>query len=126
MSLAERVETAAYRASIKEDLPAVTRWVLENLGQRIAAVALGLRNASMVWQYARGEARPYQDREARLRLLYRVGRTLADTFDAETARAFLISANPQLGDRSPLLVIADEDPKDAGPEVLGAVRAVLG
>lgn len=121
----DQVEDAAYRASVRDDTAAIARWLLDHLGQRVTTVGLGLRDASVARRYARGEVHPPQEREARLRLLYRVARTVAEAYDADTARAFLTGSNPQLGDRSPLLVIADEPAEQAGPEVIGAARALL-
>lgn len=125
MAAVEQVEDAAYRGSVRDDTAVIARWLLDHLGQRITTVGLGLRDASVVRRYARGEVQPPQERAARLRLLYRVGRTVADAYDAETARAFLTGSNPQLGDRAPLVVIADDPTEHAASEVIGAVRALL-
>ena len=121
----DQVEDGAYRASVRDDTAAIARWLLDHLGQRITTAGLGLRDASVTRRYARGEVHPPEEREARLRLLYRVARTVAEAYDAATARAFLTGSNPQLGDRSPLLVIADDPTDRAGPEVIGAARALL-
>lgn len=121
----DQVEDGAYRASVRDDTAAIARWLLDHLGQRITTAGLGLRDASVTRRYARGEVHPPQEREARLRLLYRVARTIAEAYDAATARAFLTGSNPQLSDRSPLLVIADDPTDRAGPEVIGAARALL-
>lgn len=98
----------------------------DDLGQRITAVALGLSNASMLRRCKQGEVSALRgEREERLRLLFRVSRMVADAFDDETARAFLISSNPQLGDKSPVVTLSDERPPQAGPEILGAARALI-
>lgn len=44
---------------------------------------------------------------------------------AVAASAFLRSANPQLDDQAPLVVLADGDPAEAGPRVVAAARALL-
>lgn len=121
----EVAEAQIYRSSVQEDLSAVARWLLDNLGQRVASVGIGLGDSTMIRRYAGGTARPRGTREERMRLLYRVGRMVAELYTASTARAFLVGSNPQLGDRAPLLVIADELPEVAGPEVLSATRAFL-
>ena len=41
----EKLEATAYRDSIKLELPKLVSWLLEHIGQRITAVALG-------WSYA--------------------------------------------------------------------------
>lgn len=123
----EQLEATAYRESVKQDLPTLTSWLLDHVGQRITAVALGLSDASMLRRYKQGDIGSLkEDREARLRLLFRVSRMVAEAFDDETARAFLTSSNPQLGDKSPVVILSDEPPANAGPEVLGAARALIG
>lgn len=118
-------EAVAYRASVREPPALIARWCLDNLGQRITAVGLGLADASLVRRYARGEGNPSSEREARLRLLYRVGRMLADAYDGQTARAFLRGSNPLLDDQSPVTVIADVPVEESGAVVIAAARALL-
>lgn len=125
MTALAQVEATAYRASVRETPSAMARWLLDNLGQRITTASLGLKDASLVRRYARGDGAPSADREARLRLLYRVSRMIADTYGAATAQAFLRGSNPELDDDSPLLVIAQCPVEAAAGEVLGAVRAFL-
>lgn len=121
-----QLEAAAYKDSVKQDLPALTTWLLEHVGQRITAVALGLSDASMLRRYKEGAVESMRgDRESRLRLLYRVARMVSEAFDYETARAFLISSNPQLGDKSPAIILSDEKVSQAEAEVLGAARALI-
>ncbi len=126
MAQLQQVEATAYRESVKSDLAELSGWLLKHIGQRVTAVGLGLADASMLHRYKMGEISSLrQDREDRLRLLYRVARMVAAAFDDETARAFLISSNPQLGDKSPITVLSDEKPAKAGPEILGAARALI-
>ncbi len=72
------------------------------LGQRLVAYAAGVRSPMLVGRWASG-ATEALDREAetRLRLLYRVKSTLG-VHDARTIRAFLVGANPDLGDGTPI------------------------
>jgi hypothetical protein len=109
-----------WKESAKHPLKAIAGQTLEMLGQRIATVGLGLKDARPIRAWAAGE--PVRgNNEARLRLLFRVARTIQLVYDEETARAFLRSSSPYLGDRSPLLAIAGDD--EAG--VLQAMRAFL-
>lgn len=125
MATLTETEAVAYRASVREPPVPIARWCLDNLGQRITAVGLGLTDASLVRRYARGDGKPSSEREARLRLLYRVARMVADAYDPQTARAFLRGSNPLLDDQSPLAVIADMPVEDAGALVVAAARALL-
>ena len=122
----DQLEAVAYRESVKQDVSKLTAWLLEHIGQRITAVALGLSDATMLRRYKHGEVGSLkEDREARLRLLFRVARMVAGAFDDDTARAFLISSNPQLGDKSPVVILSDQVPAQSGPELLGAARALI-
>ena len=122
----EQLEANAYRDSVRQDLRKLTLWLLDHIGQRITTVALGLSDASMLRRYKQGGISSLRgEREDRLRLLFRVSRMVADAFDDETSRAFLISSNPQLGDKSPAVILGDEKLSVSGPEVLGAARALI-
>ena len=125
MTTLTEAEATAYRASVRESPARMARWCLDNLGQRVSAASLGLADASLMRRYARRQGKPSGDREASLRLLYRVGRMMTDAYDAQTARAFLRSSNPLLGDRAPVAVISTEAAETAGAEVLTAARALL-
>lgn len=106
----------AYRESIKLTSAVLTEYLLDKVGQRITTVGVGLSDARQVRKWADGgQIRPTN--EERLQLLYRIARTVELVYDQETARAFLRSSSPQLGDRSPLLAIADLDE-------VGALEAV--
>jgi uncharacterized protein (DUF2384 family) len=125
MTKLAEAEAIAYRASVCDSPAQMARWCLDNLGQRVTTAGLGLTDSSLVRRYARHQGKPSGDREARLRLLYRVGRMLADVYNVQTARAFLRSSNPLLGDHAPLTVIAAEPAEVAGAEVLTAIRELL-
>lgn len=57
----------------------------------------------------------------RLRLDYRVWRTLESSEGPDTALAWLMGANPMLGDELPLLYIQQQ----LAPQVLGAAEAFV-
>ena len=113
-------ETRAYKESAFLSVPKIAGYVLDVVGQKIAAVALGLSDVRPIraWQ-AGNEIR--EDNEARLRLLYRVAKTVASIYDESTARAFLRSSSPYLADSSPVLAIAEG--KES--EVIEAMRTFL-
>lgn len=110
----------AYKEAVKLPTQTVTQYLLDNVGQRLTTVAVGLSDARPVRKWAQGcDIR--EENEARLRLLYRVARSIELTYDQETARAFLRSSSPVIGDRSPVHAIADLD--EAG--ALDAVRFLV-
>jgi hypothetical protein len=125
MTTVTEAEATAYRASVREAPAQMARWCLDNLGQRVSAVGLGLSDASLLRRYSRGDGSPSAEREARLRLLYRVARMVAGAYDAQTAQAFLRGSNPLLGDVAPLALIADAPAEQAAPQVIAAARALL-
>ena len=125
MAISTEAEATAHRASVRESPTQMVRWCLDNLGQRVSTVGLGFTDASLLRRYARAEGAPSAEREARLRLLYRVARMVAGAYDAQTARAFLRGSNPLLGDRAPLSVIADAPVETAGADVIAAARVLL-
>ncbi len=113
-------EHRAYKESTALSVPQIAGYLLETLGQKVTALGVGLRDARPVraWQEGR-EIR--EENEVRLRLLYRVAKTVASIYDEETARAFLRSSSPYLGDEAPVFAIAAGDEKSA----LEALRAFL-
>ena len=110
----------AYKESLRLRPDTIAAYVIEKVGQRIGVLGTGLSDARSLRKWAEGgEVRA--SNEGRLRLLYRVARTIEIVYDQETARAFLRSTSPYLGDRAPIEAIADEDDE----VVLEAVRYFL-
>ena len=113
-------DSAIHAESLRQDLPIVARTLQELLGQRLVAVTAGVADAKAVGKWARGTRTPHPDAEQRLRHAFHVTRVLLTTESAETVRAWFVGLNPELGDRPPAEVLA-EDP--AG--VLRAARAFV-
>lgn len=123
----EIVQAAATLASMLDDASAA-KYLLDTVGPRYTTVGLGLRDARTVKQWAGGATPPRSpDMSARLRLLATVVNAVAAAFSPQVALAFLSGANPQLGDRSPLLVIAGVGLGDDNDRVavMQALRAFL-
>jgi hypothetical protein len=101
-------------------------YLLATVGPRIAAAALGLADARQVKRWADGGVEPREHAVAlRLDAVYWVVRALVPVYSAAVAARFLRSANPQLGDEAPLVVLARaEDEAEIRP-VLAAARAFL-
>lgn len=118
------IEEQAYKASLTADARVMTSYLIEVIGARSLAVALGMADARPLYQWRNGKAEPRQARTLdRLRALYRATRMVADGYGANAASVFVRSSNPQLSDRSVLTVLADED--DAEAKVVAAARALL-
>ena len=50
---------------------------------------------------------------------------VAEAYSPAVAAAFLRGTNPHLGDRAPLVVLAEEPPDKAGPAMLAAARRLI-
>lgn len=94
----------AHRDAVRQNLERVAEVLQETLGQRLVAYAVGVRDPKAIGKYARGRA-PRDGTERRLRDLYRVTRILLSEETPATARAWMIGANPQLGDEAPIEVL---------------------
>src|SRR5438876_11264358 len=115
-----RSEDAIYAESLRLALPAVARSVQDVLGQRLVAVITGVADAKAVGKWARGARVPHPDAERRLRQAYQVAQLLLQVESAETVRAWFAGMNPDLDDRAPAAVLAEEPAR-----VLQAARAFL-
>lgn len=115
-----RVEGAIHAVSLRLDLPAVARSLQDILGQRLVAVIADVADAKAVGKWARGTRTPHPNAERRLRQAYQVAQLLLQAESAETVRGWFAGMNPDLDDRPPAIVLADEPGR-----VLQAARAFL-
>lgn len=118
------VERACKRA-VMTSSEEQARFVIETVGARIATAAVGLRDARAVRGWARGQQIKHSDARQRLQELYQVVWAVAETYSPAVAAAFLRGTNPHLGDRAPLVVLAEEPPDKAGPALLAAARRLI-
>lgn len=114
------IEKVAHEQAVRQDLPGVVLYLNEVLGSRLTAVVAGVSDAKAVKEWAKGERTPHPDTAQRLREAYRVVLLLMHTESAETVRAWFRGMNPELEDRAPAIVLA-EDPV----RVLQAARSFL-
>lgn len=119
------LEEAAFKASLTTEAPEQTAFVLDTVGARVAAAALGLTDARPLYRWRKGSFPKEQAVADRLRILYRIVHEIHHAYGSRVVSAFLRSANPQLGDRSPLVVLADGQPGAVEAELLAATRAFL-
>lgn len=104
----------AHKEAITRPLQEIAAELQEALGQRLVAYATGVRSPKLVGRWASGATeKPREEAQVRLRLLYRVKRTLSEVYDDSTIRAFLVGANPDIGDQTPIDAIRDGHGIDA-------------
>jgi len=116
----------AHKDTVNDPAPQKARYLLESIGPRIASAALGLADARQLKRWSAEAAEPREHAvELRLDALYWIVRAIAPNYSAAVAARFLRSANPQLGDEAPLVVLARADTEQSVGRVLAAARAFL-
>lgn len=104
-------------------------WCVENLGQRLTTAGLGFSDARCVNDWAVSQEVPERVQE-QLDLLHGAASSVATEYDAQTARAFVRSANPQADGRAIIQITGDArtaaKAEVARSVVTQAVEAFLG
>jgi hypothetical protein len=117
---------AAYKASLVLPAWEQTAYLLDTIGARFTTAAVGLHDARTVRRWRDEQIEPREhDVAGRLAILYRLTRSVADVYTPAVATAFLRSANPQLEDTSPLVLLREGDPDEVQKPLLAAARAFL-
>ena len=119
---AERLDHDAATLAIGE----VAGYLQDQLGQRIAAHLVGLRDAKQVGRYRRqGGPAPNRRTDLRMREGYKVVRMIVEAFDEKTARAWLFGTNTRLDDEAPIDVLRAATEPTQFAEVRGAARQLV-
>ena len=117
---------AAYRDSLVLPAWEQTTYLLATIGARFTTAAVGLQDARTVRRWRDEQIEPREhDVAGRLAILYRLTRSVAEVYTPAVAAAFLRSANPQLEDSSPLMLLRDGDPNEVQKPLFAAARAFL-
>jgi hypothetical protein len=117
---------AAYKDSLLLPAWEQARYLLDTIGARFTTAAVGLQDARTVRRWRDEQIEPREhDVAGRLVIAYRLSRSIADVYSPAVATAFLRSANPQLDDTSPLILLRDSNPDDVQKPLLAAARAFL-
>lgn len=116
----------AHKDSVTQPVAAKASYLLETIGPRITAAAVGLADARQLKLWATKELEPREhDVAVRLDTLYWVVCAIVGCYSAGVAARFLRSSNPQLDDEAPLVVLAGAKDPDAIRRVLTSTRAFL-
>ena len=120
----ERVDLAAFEDATRLSPAELVTVLRAALGVRLVAVIAGVKETRAVHQWADG-VRDVRDPQVldRLRLTYRVVRTLDVHENQQIVQAWMQGLNPILGERSPARLLRDGDLEQDGPRVLDAARA---
>lgn len=117
---------AAYKDAVVTPLPVQIAYLLSTIGPRFTTVGVGLNDTRTVRRWRDEGIEPREHHvAARVSILYRLTRAVADVYSPAVAMAFLRSANPQLDDTSPLALLSEGDPDLAQKALLAAARAFL-
>lgn len=116
----------SYKKALTTSVAEQAEFLLETIGPRISAAALGLADARQVKAWARFAKEPREHVVlGRLALLYRIVYAIVQTEGPNVAALFLRSSNPQLDDAVPLMVIREGDPDVVQGKLLAATRAFV-
>lgn len=109
------IREQAHRQSVVLGIDAVAAKLEQTLGQQLTAYAVGLKDPRAIGKYARGNPAS-SGPESRLRDLYVIVQVLLASETAETIRAWMIGAHPNLEDQAPVQLLHEENtsaPDDA-------------
>ena len=100
----------------------LVRGLVENVGASVVQAMAGTKDRTSPYSWAKPTGpEPRPEVEARLRLGYRVWRTLEMAEGKHVALAWLMGANPRLDEELPLLYIQQQKT----PVVIGAAEAFV-
>jgi hypothetical protein len=90
------------------DLSAITASLRDLFGRQLAATVAGVEDPLLIDEWADHRQRPGKVAAERLRNAWRVADYLLQAEDRETVRTWFLGLNPELGDRVPVLEVAQE------------------
>ncbi|MBI9115653.1 hypothetical protein [Sanguibacter suaedae] len=106
--------------AIRMDVPDLVQTLIDALGASVVAAMSGAGSRSLPKKWVEG-TRPGPEKLDRLRLGYRVWRTLSDAEGRHVALAWMVGANPRLEEQTPVTCIRELRTID----VLGAAEAFV-
>jgi hypothetical protein len=107
--------TDAYRRSISTSLGTIAQDLQHLLTPRITAYIVGVRDAKTISRWANGDVTQVRDAnvERKLRITYEISRMLLDYDESDIVKAWFVSMNPCLADRTPAEVIRQGQEREA-------------
>jgi hypothetical protein len=102
------VSTEARAATTRVSVPQMAQRLQELLGQKLTAFIVGVADPKEVGQWAREERAPEPALIAHLGTAYEVASRLRQVESAAAVQAWFVGMNPDLDDRAPAEVIAQD------------------
>ena len=119
-------DRAAHRRSIEARFPEIVAELVTILGKKLTAYIGGVKDTRVVERWISEEVtEPYRDVDQRVRLAYRIAKTLSEHEHPRVVQAWFTGLNPELQERAPIRLVREGDVDKVGPEVLNAMRAFL-
>jgi hypothetical protein len=118
-------EAQTHVQAIRMPVPELIGELRRILGAKLVAYIGSVGETRAVREWAEGTRTPKGDATERLRLAFRVAKTIADSDGPETAQAWFQGLNPLLGDVSPARLIRTGDLEIDGRRVIAAERYFL-
>lgn len=119
-----RPDLEAHRQATLIDFPTLVLELSDILGKKLTAYIGGVRDVRAVDRWIDG-TEPYKDAEKRLRLAFRVAKTLRDHDHPHVVQAWFTGLNPELNDRVPVRLLREGNLEKIGPEILSAARSFV-
>jgi len=111
-----------YLDTTRMNIHDLVRELNENVGATVVQSMAGVKDRTSPYKWAKPDGpEPRAEIEARLRLGYRVWKTLEMAEGKHVALAWLLGANPRLDENMPVLYIQQQHSR----EVLGAAEAFI-
>jgi hypothetical protein len=93
---------------LEPTVPELVQYLQDALGVRLTALIAEVTDAELLREWAGGETRPDPDIERRLRDAFKIAELLLHEESPQAVRGWFLGMNPELDDRAPALVLADD------------------
>jgi hypothetical protein len=103
-----RSQSASRLIELEPTIPELVGYLRDALGFRLTALIAGVADAEMLREWASSETRPNPDVERRLRDAFKIAELLLHEESPQAVRSWFLGMNPELDDRAPALVLADD------------------
>jgi hypothetical protein len=103
-----RSRAASNLVELQPSISEMVHYLQDALGSRLTALLLGVTDARVLDDWARGEASPDSNAERRVRDAFRITELLLQEESPQAVSSWFLGMNPELDDRAPALVLGDE------------------